>query len=71
MEQYNAENQQMLGLILEEYTKSGIKALSKPEILKNSQFKPFGGLISIVKKFGGKDLYQKAVKGLENLLYSD
>ncbi|BFU61041.1 MULTISPECIES: EcoAI/FtnUII family type I restriction enzme subunit R [Rodentibacter] len=71
VKQYNAENQQVLGLILEEYTKSGAKDLSKPELLKNSQFEPFGGLISIVKKFGGKELYQKAVKGLENLLYSD
>ncbi|OOF60119.1 EcoAI/FtnUII family type I restriction enzme subunit R [Rodentibacter myodis] len=71
VEQYAPENQQVLGLILDEYTKSGIKDLSKPELLKNSQFEPFGGLISIVKSFGGKALYQKAVKGLESILYSD
>ncbi|TCP97270.1 type I restriction enzyme R subunit [Cricetibacter osteomyelitidis] len=71
VEQYDAENRQVLNLILAEYTKSGAKDLSKPELLKNSQFEPFGGLISIVKKFGGKALYQKAVKGLESILYSD
>ncbi|WGE42095.1 EcoAI/FtnUII family type I restriction enzme subunit R [Actinobacillus equuli] len=69
--QYPEENRQVLGLLLDEYAKSGSKDLSKPELLKNNQFEPFGGLVSIVKKFGGKALYQKAVKGLEKMIYSD
>lgn len=69
--QYSEENRQVLGLLLDEYVKSGVKDLSKPELLKNSQFEPLGGLIAIVKKFGGKALYQKAVQGLEKMIYSD
>lgn len=69
--QYSAENQQVLGLLLDEYVKSGVKDLSKPELLQTPQFTSFGGLVSIVKKFGGKDLYQKAVKGLEKIIYSE
>lgn len=71
VEQYDEENRQVLGLLLDEYSKSSVKDLSKTELLKNIQFEPFGGLISIVKKFGGKELYQKAVKGLEKVLYSE
>ncbi|MGX2975451.1 EcoAI/FtnUII family type I restriction enzme subunit R [Ursidibacter arcticus] len=69
--QYSAENQQVLGLLLDEYVRSGVKDLTKTELLQTPQFSPFGGLVSIVKKFGGKDLYQKTVKGLERMIYSE
>lgn len=71
VEQYPPENQQVLGLLLDEYVKSGKQDLTKTEILQNPQFSPLGGLVSIVKKFGGKALYQKAVKGLEKMIYSE
>lgn len=69
--EYPEENQQVLGLLLDEYVKSGKQDLSKTEILQNPQFSPFGGLVSIIRKFGGKELYQKAVKGLEKVIYSE
>lgn len=71
LNQYSAENQQVLGLLLDQYMKSGSKDLSKTELLQTPQFSPLGGLVSIVKKFGGKELYQKAVKGLEKMIYSE
>lgn len=71
VEQYPAENQQVLGLLLDEYVKSGNQDLTKTEILKTPAFSRFGGLVSIVKNFGGKELYQKAVKGLEKIIYSE
>ncbi|WP_439256778.1 EcoAI/FtnUII family type I restriction enzme subunit R [Lonepinella sp. BR2271] len=71
VEQYPEENQQVLGLLLDEYVKSGVKDLAKTELLQTPQFSPFGGLVSIIKKFGGKELYQKAVKGLEKMIYAE
>ncbi|MDW0724410.1 hypothetical protein FOMAKNOH_00241 [Mannheimia haemolytica] len=71
VEQYSPENQQVLGLLLNEYVKSGNQDLTKTEILKTPQFSRFGGLVSIIKNFGGKELYQKAVKGLEKMIYSE
>lgn len=71
IQQYPEENQQVLGLLLDEYVKSGVKDLSKTELLQTAKFTPFGGLVTIIKKFGGKALYQKAVKGLEKVIYSD
>nr|WP_314742002.1 DEAD/DEAH box helicase family protein [uncultured Haemophilus sp.] len=69
--QYSNENQQVLGLLLDEYVKSGSKDLTKTELLQTPKFSPLGGLVSIVKNFGGKALYQKAVKGLEKIIYSE
>ncbi|WP_419692987.1 DEAD/DEAH box helicase family protein [Mannheimia haemolytica] len=71
VEQYSPENQQVLGLLLNEYVKSGNQDLTKTEILKTPQFSRFGGLVSIIENFGGKELYQKAVKGLEKMIYSE
>lgn len=69
--QYSNENQQVLGLLLDEYVKSGAKDLTKTELLQTPKFSPLGGLVSIVKNFGGKAFYQKAVKGLEKMIYSE
>lgn len=69
--QYSHENQEVLDLLLDEYVKSGAKDLTKTELLQTPKFSPLGGLVSIVKNFGGKALYQKAVKGLERMIYSE
>lgn len=69
--QYSEENRQVLGLLLDEYVKSGTKDLSKTELLQTPKFRTFGGLLPILNKFGGKELYRKAVKGLEKIIYSD
>ncbi|QIW16847.1 restriction endonuclease subunit R [Pasteurellaceae bacterium RH1A] len=71
IDQYPEENRQVLGLLLDEYVKSGTKDLAKTELLQTPTFSPLGGLVSIVKKFGGKALYQKAVQGLEKMIYSE
>lgn len=71
LSQYSSENQEVLGLLLDEYVKSGSQDLSKAELLQTPKFSPFGGLVSIINSFGGKALYQKAVKGLEKIIYSE
>lgn len=68
---FPTENQQVLGLLLDEYVKSGTKELSKTELLQTPKFRTFGGLLPILNKFGGKELYRKAVKGLEKMIYSE
>lgn len=69
--QYSNENRLVLDLLLDEYVKSGAKDLTKTELLQTPKFSPLGGLVSIVKNFGGKTLYQKAVEGLEKIIYSE
>lgn len=68
---FPTENQQVLGLLLDEYVKSGAKDLSKTELLQTPKFRTLGGLLPILNKFGGKELYRKAVKGLEKIIYSE
>ncbi len=45
-------------------SKSGNQDLTKTEILKTPQFSRFGGLVSIIKNFGGKNSTRESGKRL-------
>ncbi|SUU66977.1 type I restriction enzyme EcoEI R protein [Actinobacillus pleuropneumoniae] len=68
--QYSEENRQVLGLLLDEYVKSGTKDLSKTELLQTPKFRTFGGLLPILNKFGGQRTLSKSGKRLrKNYLF--
>lgn len=68
---YSDEAREVLEVLLDKYMNSGIKDVENISILKLSEFDKFGGMLNIInKKFGGKENYTMAVRGLENALYA-
>lgn len=61
--------QQVLETLLDKYADEGIKEIEETKVLQLKEFSKFGSPMKIVKAFGGKDAYQKAVQELENEIY--
>ena len=59
----------MLEALLDQYMNVGIYELESMDVLKLDPLKRFGAPAKIVKLFGGKDGYLKAVRELEEKLY--
>lgn len=70
-EKYGEKAKEVLEILLQKYADEGIKNIESMEILKVDPFSTkFGSVVEIIKLFGGKDKYQKALKELENAIYS-
>ncbi|WP_088225726.1 DEAD/DEAH box helicase family protein [Desulfosporosinus sp. FKB] len=66
---YGDMAKQVLEALLEKYMNEGIIDLDDTKILELKDFERFGSPLKIVKAFGGKSNYLKAVKELENEIY--
>lgn len=66
---YGGQAKQVLEALLDKYADEGIENIESMEVLKVNPLTNFGSAIEIVKQFGGKNNYLKAVKELENELY--
>ena len=55
--------------MLDKYADEGLKDIEETKVLQLDEFHKFGSPMKIVKEFGGKEGYQKAVKELENELF--
>lgn len=69
LSRYKGAAREVLEALLDKYMNTGIYEIEKTEILKLDPLKRFGTPSKIVKYFGGKDEYIKAVKELEQKLY--
>ena len=67
---YSDMAQKVLEALLEKYKDEGINELEDTKILKLKDFEKFGSPMKIVKLFGGKEGYLKAVKELEEEIYT-
>lgn len=67
---YSEIAQQVLEALLDKYADEGIKEIEETKVLQLKEFAKFGSPMKIVKAFGGKEAYQKAVQDLENEIYS-
>ncbi len=61
---------QVLEALLNKYANEGIKEIEETKVLQLEEFAKFGSPMKIVKAFGGKEAYQKAVQELENEIYT-
>ena len=61
--------QKVIEALIEKYANDGIKEIEDTKILQLKEFAKIGSPMKIVKAFGGKEAYQKAVQELENELY--
>ena len=59
----------VLNALLEKYTANGINELENLQVLRNTPFDSMGSPPTIVKLFGGKESYLRAVRELEDLIY--
>lgn len=66
---YSELAQQVLEALLDKYANEGIKEIEETKVLQLKEFAKFGSPMKIVKAFGGKEAYQKAVQELENEIY--
>lgn len=66
---YSDVAQQVIVALLDKYANDGIKEIEDTKVLQLKEFAKIGSPMKIVKAFGGKEAYLKAVKELENEIY--
>lgn len=69
LSKYSGVAKEVLEALLEKYMNLGIYDIENTNILELDPFMKFGKKSRIMKAFGGKDEYLKAIKELENELY--
>ena len=69
LSRYGADARAVLEALLQKYMKTGIYDLESLDVLKLDPLKQFGAPSKIVKYFGGKEGYLKAIRELEAELY--
>ena len=71
LSRYGDQAREVLEALLDQYMNVGIYELESMDVLKLDPLKKFGAPAKIVKLFGGKDGYLRAVRKLEDLIYMD
>ena len=70
LSRYSGVAREVLEALLDKYMNAGIYEIEKTEILKLDPFQKLGKPTKIAAYFGGKEGYLKAVKELEDAIYS-
>ena len=71
LSKYSGVAREVLEALLDKYMNTGIYEIEKTEILQLDPFLKYGKPAKIASFFGGKSGYLKAVKELENMIYTD
>lgn len=66
---YSDTAQRVIESLLDKYANDGIREIEDTKVLNLKEFAQIGSPMKIVKAFGGKDAYKKAVQELENEIY--
>lgn len=66
---YSDTAKEVVEALLDKYANDGIKEIEDTKVLQLKEFQKIGSPMKIVKAFGGKEAYQKAVQELENEIY--
>ena len=66
---YSDLAKQVIEALLDKYANDGIRDIEDTKILQLKEFQKIGSPMKIVKSFGGKEAYLKAVQELENEIY--
>jgi type I restriction enzyme R subunit len=67
---YGEQARAVLEALLDKYADEGIGTIESMSVLNVQPLTTFGTLVEIVRLFGGKDLYQMALRELESALYA-
>ncbi|MCR5025622.1 MAG: DEAD/DEAH box helicase family protein [Lachnospiraceae bacterium] len=68
---YSGDARAVLEILLDKYMNQGITEVEDIKVLSLSDFEKYGKPAKIVKLFGGKSQYERAVKELENNIYDE
>ena len=71
LSKYKGDARKVLEALLERYMNAGISELEGTEVLKIAPFSSFGKPAKIAQLFGGKEGYLRAVRELEEAIYTD
>ncbi len=66
---YSDVAKEVIEALLDKYANDGIKEIEDTKVLQLKEFQKIGSPMKIVKAFGGKEAYLKAVQELENEIY--
>lgn len=69
LNKYSDDAKAVLEILLDKYMNDGIYEIEKTEVLKLAPFDRMGSVAKIVRMFGGKAGYEKAVRELQEELY--
>lgn len=69
LSKYSGQAREVLESLLEKYATNGVLQLEDPTILALDPFSKIGNAVKIMRLFGGKAGYEKAIKELETELY--
>ena len=70
LSKYSGVAREVLEALLDKYMNTGIYEIEKTDILKINPFLKYGKPSKIAQYFGGRDGYLKAVRELEEAIYS-
>ena len=68
---YGEKAKAVINALLDKYSDEGIENLENINVLKVNPLRAFGTPLEIVKLFGGKSGYQRAIIELESQLYAE
>ncbi len=68
-DRYEAPAREVLAALLDKYADEGLDHIEQMDVLKVQPLNRFGTPLEIVRRFGGKQGYQAAVRELETVLY--
>ena len=68
---YGEQARKVLDALLDKYSDSDVGTIEDVKILKLAPFNQIGGAVELLREFGGKPKYQKAIQELEQFLYDD
>lgn len=66
---YSGDARAVLEILLDKYMNKGVSEIENTDVLKLADFEDYGKPSKIVKLFGGKSEYEKAVYDLEKYIY--
>lgn len=69
LEKYQGIAREVLEILIQIYAHEGVREVDNTAVLKSAEFRAFGGMVPVVKAFGGKKAYREAIHELENALY--
>src|SRR5277367_3125122 len=67
----NVKKRDVLDALLEKYRDEGVLNLNDANVLKVTPFTTMGSVVQLIKAFGGKEGFEKAVHELQDALYQE
>ena len=68
--QYQGAAKKIMEKLLDLYARQGVSQIESVEVLKNPVFNDDGGIVKILRAFGGRNGYLQSVKRLVRSIYA-